>query len=134
MNLNDNNEADTVLETTNYFRGGEKKRREILAQPEQSQTPCDCECFCNCGFCGCQMYIDYLSPGLSQSAVLAVKDTASAYSDSTSNPNCQCSPDCDCGDCICNSPFYPYFQTQNPSSGSLYSKSRQSQFSKGQNG
>ncbi|MCE5301653.1 MAG: hypothetical protein LLF97_00930 [Planctomycetaceae bacterium] len=46
--MSNNQQADDLVEFTNYFSGGDKKREELLAQPEVC-AQCQCySCACTC--------------------------------------------------------------------------------------
>lgn len=47
--MSTNHQADDLVEVTNYFSGGDRKRAEILAQPEACQ-----QCTCYSCVCGCE--------------------------------------------------------------------------------
>lgn len=45
MTINKTERVDTVVEVTNFFAGGDQKRKEVLAQPEGA---CSCGCSSSC--------------------------------------------------------------------------------------
>lgn len=47
MSINEDKLGDSV-EVTDFFSGGEERRREMLAQPEQYLCYCTCYCTTNC--------------------------------------------------------------------------------------
>jgi len=49
MSINKQNDVDCFVEITNFFAGGDEKRKEILAQPECNCPSCPVNCDCRGG-------------------------------------------------------------------------------------